>query len=221
MKKHGLATLAATAAMLPFSALAESPDYTYLEADYIITGDAESAGMEDDYDGFELGGSVALTPDFFLAADYSTLSLDESGSDEEFLSLGAGINGPLTTGANAVDAYGMLTYENLDEEDSSFEADGFGLTGGLRVMATPMFEINPYISYLDYGSVDGAPAGANVEMDGWRFGINGLYSVNEQFAVTAGYRTTRLELSADGGGSADLDFESELRLGARFYFAGL
>lgn len=238
MKKYGLAALTGAAALLPISAFAASPDYTYLKADYIVDGEQNldltasnnlgsfSGSDESDYDGLNLGGSIALTPNAFVLANYSDLDADDS--DSELLSGGIGINGPLGAGDVTLDAYGTLTYESIESDidglNDDIEADGFGVTGGLRWMATPMLEINPHVGYVDYGSIDGLSSGADADLDGWRFGVDGLYSVNEQFAITAAYRTTKLDIEGNVGNAdldGDLDMENEIRVGVRVYFAGL
>ncbi|MDT0634420.1 outer membrane beta-barrel protein [Spectribacter hydrogenooxidans] len=212
------ATLLTTALLAsPLTALAVQSNYTYVEGDFVAHGEAETRfggfRSEEDYDGYGFKGSIDITPNLFIESSYDELDADNNGGELELFSGGLGLRAPIGDNANPLDIYGVATYESLEENDGSgIEADGFGVTGGLRWQATPTLEINPYASYLDYGEIDNS----NADLDGMRFGVDGVLNVNETFALTAGYRTTKLDIEGPGG-DASLDLENEIRLGGRIY----
>jgi hypothetical protein len=70
-----------------------------------------------------------------------------------------------------------------------------------------MLEINPHLSYADYGDVLGS------DVDGWTYGVRGVYQVNPVFAVTLGIQESSLDVE-----TSDLDLEEEIALGGRVYF---
>lgn len=191
----------------PAAALAASPSYNYLGGDFIVAGEAEVdtpfGSAEEDYDGWDINGSLAITPNVFIQGEYTELEIDGGGDDVELFSGGLGLNAPLGT-ATPLDIYGMLTYERIETGDD--DTDGLGLTGGLRWLATPRLEVAPYVGYVEYDD----------DVDGSRYGVDAVFSITPQFAVLAGYRSTQLEF--DNG--VDLDLENEISLGGRFYFGG-
>ncbi|MDT0619760.1 hypothetical protein RM531_14880 [Salinisphaera sp. P385] len=218
-------TLLTTALLAsPLTVLAAQSDYTYIEGDFIATGEGELEGNfnntpigvrgEEDYDGFGFKGSIDITPNLFIESAYDDIEVDDGDSEFEFLSGGLGLRTAIGNNANPLDLYGVVTYESVDGRllGADFEADGYGITGGLRWQASPQLEINPYISHLDYGEIDDSDA----DLDGLRFGVDGVFNVNDVFALTAGYRMTKLE-AEDSTGSIDLDLENEIRLGGRIY----
>lgn len=229
MNKHGMALAAGLAALLPASALAAADDYSYLRIDWIVEAEAksditaENAGVtvsddgDEDYDGFDLGAALAITPNFFLKADYSEKEPETAG-ETTTLSGGIGLNGNLGSGDNPLSTYGTLTYESIEFDGGEFEADGLGVTAGLRWMMTSAFELNPHASYYDYGSVDGLPNGVDADMDGWGIGLDAAYSVTKAFDLIASYRTTQLDLEGSVGSTSldgQIDLQDEFRLGVR------
>ncbi|MDN5862434.1 MAG: hypothetical protein L0H19_03200 [Salinisphaera sp.] len=188
--------------LLPLSALAaQQPQYSYLQGDFVVNGEVDVGPANEDYDGWELGGSVGLTPQLFVAGEYSNLEVDSSNDDVERSYVGLGLHGPLTTTAQPTDVYAMVSYERLDF--GSEDADGFGLSAGLRWLPLPQAEVNPYVGYVDYGDI------GSIDLNGLRLGVKGLYKITDQVALLAGYQTMQLE---------DLDLEEEITLGARVYF---
>ncbi|MES1943183.1 porin family outer membrane protein [Salinisphaera sp. PC39] len=188
--------------------------YNYVQADWIADGeidlDTNVPGLgngSDDYDGWSIEASGAVTDNLFLLGEYNDLSFDDAG-DADLTTLGVGLRAALNPANGAADVYGMLSYEEFDSD-----AEGFGLTGGFRWVPTAGVEINPSVAYVDYGEIDGT----SLDLDGWRYGIRGIFNVTDQVALNAEWRTHNLE--ADGGGvNADIDLENEIRLGARFYW---
>lgn len=206
MRKAAL--LVGAAFVWPFAANADI-SYNYLQGDWIADGEIESGSAEDDYDGWSLEGSAALTPNVFLSGEYNDMSLDD-GDDFETMTLGVGLKGSLQPTQGNADVYGMISYEDLE---NGIKADGYGLTAGARWVPTIGIEVNPSIAYVDYGEIDGT----SVDLDGWRYGVRGLFNLTDQLALNAEWRTNKLELEG-GGSSADLDLENEIRIGARWYW---
>lgn len=212
MRKQAI-YLAGTLLCWPFLAQAATAlNYNYVQGDFILDGEIEIdtpfGSAEEDYDGWDIKGSVAIVPNVFLEGEYSQLEIDGGGGDIEFLSAGLGANVALPNGAAPLDLFGVLSYESIDADGD--DGDGFGITAGIRWLPAQHIEIDAYGGYVDYGNVAGS------DLDGRRFGIDALFNVTEQIALVAGYRYTELE--ADGGGAeVDFEFRNEISLGARIY----
>lgn len=243
MRRIGLLTFGTVLLVSPLSAMADASDYTYLQGDYIFTGEGEIDGKskntangnttnldgEKDYDGWGLRGSIAITPDVFIKADYAERTADDQIGDLEFISGGLGMRAPVGSSDQPADLFAVVSYESIDFDpgDNSSpqldgDAEGYGLTAGIRWAPASGTEISPHIGYVDYGDI----GDTKISLDGFRAGIDAIFSVNKHFAITTGYRLTKLD--ADGQASlngdtidvnGDLNLKNEFRIGARFYFA--
>jgi len=223
MKK---AAILISASVLPFVAFTASaapndqpgaPSYTYFQGDYIPDGSLE--GTSNDYDGFGFEGSAAITNHVFVNGRYDRLDVDNSRTDVNRGSVGIGLNdfydygGPQGTG---VGYYGTVSYERLGLRNVRGSDDatgtGFGVDAGLRWMVDPRVEINPHGGYVDYGSVSGD--GVNYgSPDGWRYGVRTLGYLSDNVALSAEYSATEYDIGNQG-----LDFDNEIRVGARYAF---
>lgn len=225
----------------PFGAMANESDYTYLEARYLVSGDLETklsdgtTTLSDnaDYDGWNINMALGLTEHVFVRAAYSKLR-DESRGDGEttLLSGGVGVRTAAGSEAQPADLFAVLSYESIESDSSqlSAEAKGFGITAGMRWAPFDSVEISPYVSYLNYGSLDELTVTSNnattkvstsdTDLDGFQYGVRAVFSINHSLAVTASYRTTKLDVSSSTG-SADLDANDEISIGLRYYFATL
>lgn len=210
MKRIALLTIAAF--VWPFAANADI-DYNYVQGDLIVDGEFDGGiiAPDDDYDGWSLEGSVAITPMIFLRGEYTDLSFDDNG-DADALSLGGGMQTSLGSTEGATDIYGILSYENADLGDGA-DADGYGLTAGLRWVPTTGIEINPSVAYIDYGEIDGT----DLDFDGWRLGLRGLFNLTDQIALNVEWNKYEQEVSTSGV-SADFGLDNEILLGARLYW---
>jgi hypothetical protein len=153
------------------AAFAEGFDYNYLDASYGQV-EIDAGGSDVDGDGFGIGGSFALTDSFHVFGGYDTADFD-FGIDATDLELGVGYNMPMS---DTVDFIASLSYlwTEVDTGFGSVDDNGFGLGVGLRAMASPAFELNGGVSYVDYGSgSDGDTA----------FGGGFLYHFSDAFAV--------------------------------------
>jgi opacity protein-like surface antigen len=172
---------------MPATAQVTEPRYTYGELGYI---NVDFDDINDDGDGFLVGGSYALTRNIHALADYSDLDLD-GNADASTWSLGAGANFPLRPG---LDAVGRVRYidSEIDRPGDDSET-GYGLEAGVRTMINPQLELNGAVRYVD------------VFDDNTSLVLGGLYDVARNVAL---------------GGELDFsDDYTALLLRARVYFA--
>lgn len=195
---------------------AENLNYSYLEAEYVFGDevDADVPGVQEmDIDGVRFKGSAALTDNVFVWGSHAGLDLELPGTGESSIdvqSLGVGVNYALLSGPNQLDAWGGVSYERIDPAGS--QADGYGVSAGLRWKALEQLELNGTASYRDYDDFDGFLTAAGQDADGWVYGVGAVYSLTPQLGLIANWE--RWELDA---GSADP--EADLwSLGARWSF---
>ena len=184
----------ATWAIVPFLGLAlpglasaaAEPRYTYAEVGYVNT-DFDNYG---DGDGFQLGGSYALTRNVHLLAGYESTSLDHD-ADYNAFNIGAGYNYALRPGLDLVGRARFISAsldQPGDDDDTGFSLEVLG-----RVMINPQLELNGGILYED------------VFDDNTSIEVGALYEVANNVAIGAG-----LALSDD---------VTRFNVGVRFYFA--
>ena len=172
------------------SATAKEFDYNYFQLSY---GNVEYDDVDVDGDGFGLGGSYAVNEEFHVFGGYQAAGLD-FGIDATNLSAGLGWHTTLTS---AVDLVTTISYEYVELDASGFgsvDDSGLGLGLGVRVAASDLLELTAGISYVDF-SDSGGDTG---------FGIGGLYSFTDAFAL--------------GLGASWSDDVSSYTLSGRFYF---
>ena len=193
-----------------------APDYTYAQGDWIVDGNAHGAG--EDYDGYGLEGSVAITPNVFVNGRYDWLDVDGSSYDANRTSIGIGLNDYYDFGrgdGTGVGYYGQVSFERLNLENvpgtggRDADSNGYGADIGLRWMVDRQIEINPHIGWVDYGTL-GAGLGST---DGVRYGVRALGHLNDTIALTADFQASDIETA-----NRDLSFDNEIRLGARVNF---
>lgn len=219
MKK---AVIAIGAGLLPLAAVAApndqpgAPGYTYLQGDYVLDGDA--GGVDSDYDGYGVEGSLTITRHVFVNAKYDWLDVDSRGLDANRGSVGVGLNDFYDYGGadgTGIGYYGQVSYERLSLDDvggsGDADANGYGADAGLRWMVHPRIEINPHVGWVDYGDVeDDLDLG---DADGMRYGVRALGYVTDDLALTAEYRASDVETDR-----RDIGFDNEFRVGARVNF---
>lgn len=156
---------------LSAAANADDFDYTYFSLGY---GTIEFDDINVDGDGFGIDGSVAISDSVHLFAGYTAAGLDFGVDATEF---GAGI-GYNTSLSNVVDLVARLSYEYVELEGpgGSIDDNGIGLGLGIRFAATEQLELNAGIDYVDL-SDSGNDTG---------FGVGGLYSFTDSFALGLG-----------------------------------
>ncbi len=183
---------ALTCAAIPMMSSAEEPRYTYLEGGY------QAIDLDDldvDGDGFGIGGSLGITDRVHLKAAYSDLDLD-FGIDVSSYELGIGGSLPLSEPVHLVGEVGY-TKSELDSSIIDADDDGYFLSGGFRWMASPQFELNAFINYVDLDDSG----------DDTSLSVGALYSITDDLAVGAG-----IDRSDDVTGYS---------IGLRYYFPTL
>lgn len=129
--------------LLPFTARAEEPKYTYVDAAYVRT---DIDGISGSADGFLLRGSVGIVGDFFLFADYADQGIH--GVDIQEYTVGAGYAWSMT---DTTDLYGKVSYERAEADYQGFgiDDDGYGLGIGIRSFVTDQLELEAAVNYTD------------------------------------------------------------------------
>jgi len=149
MKKSLLAValLAAPALVLSADAsAAEGISYNYVEAGYV------ASNLEDalDADGWGLGGSAAIAPNFHLFGSYNSLELDDIDFDIDNWRLGVGYNHEIS---QRLDLLTRVAYERYETDIVDF--NGYSVEAGVRGAITPMFEGYALAGYEDGSDFDG------------------------------------------------------------------
>lgn len=183
--------LLAVSIIIPTFAFAETPSYSYGEISYVR---AEESG--EDIDGLEVAGSVQFTENYFAQATY--WDLDESGYS--LSRTGLGVGGILGAG-EMTNFYGLIRWVDWDVDGGSLGSgseDGWGAAVGVRSNVSMNFELNAEVAHE---SVE--------DLDALIYGIGMLYTMTENFGVTA--RIGKFDVDSDA------DF-TEYRLGVRFSF---
>lgn len=172
------------------SASAEDFDYNYFSLGY---GRIDFDNVNADGDGFNAGGSYAISDSFHVFADYGMANLD-GGVDATEIDAGIGWH---TSLSDVVDLVAGLSYEYVELDApaiTSVDDSGLGLGVGLRFAASEMLELNAGISYVDLSD-----SGSNTS-----FEVGGLYDVTDAFSI--------------GLGADWSDDASSYTLSGRFYF---
>jgi hypothetical protein len=194
-KRLGQAVVGAFAGLLAIGAASAAElDYNYFELRYVDT-ELDVGAFDVDGDGFEIGGSLELTPAVHIFANFQTLDFG-SGIDVSAFEIGGGYAMPLRPGADLVARLSYIDGE-IDTPFGDEDDNGFGFSAGLRNMFSPQFEGRAFVNYVDLDE-----SGDEIS-----FEIAGDYFLNEQVALGAS-----LELGDD---------VTTWTLGARWYFGGI
>jgi hypothetical protein len=145
---------------------AEGIGYSYVEAGYATT-DVDGGEGGGNADELSLAASAAFGENIFGFGHVSTW--DYAGFKATYLALGVGYHAGIS---DSVDFVAGLSFEMADPEGGSSES-GYGLSVGLRGMATENLELNGEVDYTDFGS------GANSTT----FSVGGRYNFTEMFSA--------------------------------------
>jgi Ax21 family sulfation-dependent quorum factor len=171
--KRSLLALTLLAA-LPFAAsAADNVSYNYIEGGYIGTNTDNFGTFNDapDADGWSVGGSGAIAPNFHVFGNYSSQEFDRSFGDLDRWRLGVGYNHEINS---SVDLLTRVAYEKAEFDNIDF--DGWSVEAGVRAGLTPNLEAYALAGYEDYDQgVDGefyGRVGAQVKFN-QMWGLNG------------------------------------------------
>lgn len=143
--------LLVTAALLPFSVLAQDLDYTFVELSYTDTeldlGPGDLSG-----DGLGLTGSLSVSDSVFLFASYQTQDY-QFGIDGTSYDVGAGMRYGLKPQLDLVGELAWVNYE-VDTPLGDAEDDGLGLGVGLRGRVNDSLELQGGVRYVDLEDSD-------------------------------------------------------------------
>jgi|AntDeeMinimDraft_5_1070356.scaffolds.fasta_scaffold20958_2 hypothetical protein len=216
------------ATLLPFGAFAaplgstavssDGPSYNYIQGDYIADGDLR--GTNKDYYGGGVEASAEIAPHVFVNGRYDRLNVQNDQTNVNRGRLGVGVADFYNYGGKpgtGVGYYGQVSYERLGLKDiRNGSADATGTGGsvdlGLRWMVDPAVEINPSVGYAKFGRIsDGGTSLGKAK--GMRYSLRTLGYLTDNVALSAEYAKTDYDIS-----KANIDFDNELRFGARLTF---
>ena len=146
--KRNLAVLALCAALAPLPALAQSrssqtsygtnPHYTYGDGRIVMLdpdgGDNES--------GIRIGGSLLFQPNLFGVASLTDVDALTQ------LDLGVGMRSALSSRTDLVGIAGIV-FAEVDRGPFEDDDTGISLTGGVRSLMGPQFELGGYVGYAE------------------------------------------------------------------------
>ena len=181
------------ALFLALPAMAESPNYNFLELGYQSVDLDVGGGFDVDGDGYVLGGSFEIGENFFGFAGYSKTDFDFN-VDLTQLQAGIGWHTGLTENTDFFARAAWVDAEIDAPGFGSVDESGYGLGIGVRSNVTDLIELYGEVSYVDLGS------GA----DSTAFGAGIYFNLTDNFALGL-------------GASVDDDVTS-YGANARFYF---
>ncbi len=183
--KPSTASLFFTLTIAPVSsALADSPDWTYVEASYLDSELDANAGGDVKPDGWELAGAWQFTDWAYVLGSYST----QEDNVESFLggdvdldidALSLGIGGIWSLNGST-DLYGNINYEdwNLEVDSSDNDEYGYSVAAGIRSVVWQGLELNAEVGYIDVDDV----------FDGeYTFRLGGIYSFRNGIGIGVSY----------------------------------
>ena len=189
MKKIPM-TIAALSVLFPLAAIAESPNWTFVEASYVDSS-GEDSGLELDTTGYEIAGSIGFAEMFFVDLSYSSgdgdIDINNPGIiqgdldvDYDTWTLGGGVAWGVT---DTTDIYGRVAYgmSNVDVKLPGFgseseDDDGYGAAVGVRSMVWQSLELRGELGYAGIG--DG---------DDFTYLVGAYYTIADHFTFGASY----------------------------------
>lgn len=131
MKLRVLSTLAALALALPISGQAANFGYSFVDFAIVPEAEADALGGDNDGDGFQLRGSLAVHQNFFALVEISDYEFD-NGVDFTRWAIGAGGHWPINQNLDFIARAGVVRY---DVDYRVGDDDDIGFFAGARVRA--------------------------------------------------------------------------------------
>lgn len=145
MKRMGTALFGATALLAAGAAMADQPEWNWLQAGYVTADN----GFDDDTNAFELEGSIG----FGLGhAQINYIDGEEEGSpDADFdgYTVVVGIHPQLNENGQYVLEAAWMDGDYEPDGQPDGDVDGIGLAAGLRYNLTDRFELSSKVTWTD------------------------------------------------------------------------
>lgn len=138
-------------ALLPVAGMTQELDYTFLELSY-LSSEFDAGPADVDGNGLGLSGSLAVTDDVFVFANYSSQDYD-FGVDMSGYDLGAGMRWGLNREIDLV-AEAAWVHAEVEVGSASADDDGLGLGLGLRGRLNSDIELQGGLRYVDLDDSD-------------------------------------------------------------------
>ena len=190
---------------------AEAPSWDYLSLEWVVSGDAEINGFEEDINGFRWDAAKGLGDFAILRAGSNAYYFEEPDSDvkldiatEQF---GAGAHYTISQGAIPIDLWGSANYERVSL--IGVVGTGPGVDIGVRTMFSPAIEMGvtgKVFGDIDFGDVDADYTG---------YTVYGDFFVTRNMAIQASF--SNYELDVDDTDET-FDYSSVVGLGVRINY---
>jgi hypothetical protein len=131
MKSRVLNAFAALAVLLPMSGQAANFGYSFVDFAVVPEFEADKLVGDNDGDGFQLRGSLAINETFFALVEIGDYELD-NGVDFTRMAIGAGAHWPINQNLDFVARGGIVRY---DADYRFRDDDDIGFFAGARVRA--------------------------------------------------------------------------------------
>lgn len=157
---------------LTVPAMAQTPSYNYGQIVYQAVDLDDDFGPSVDGDGFGIGGSFEIAPDWHIVVGYSSTEFD-FGIDLNQLQFGAGYH---TDISSTTSFFADLLWVQAEIDTGSFgsiDDDGLGISIGLRSNLSQQVELEGALTYVDLDD-----AGDNTSVGGAAW-----YKFTDTFAV--------------------------------------
>ena len=184
---------AVIALFLAFPAMAESPNFNFIELGYDFVDLDLGGGADVDGDGFAVGGSFEIGDNMFGFVSYADTGFDFN-VDLTQLQAGLGWRTGLT---DSTDFFARAAYVDAEVNAPGFESigeSGYGVGIGVRSNVSDLIELYGEVAYVDLGS----------DADSTAFGAGIYFTISDSFAL--------------GLGAAVDDDVTSYGASARFYF---